>query len=235
VTAAADDPFVAPTATQPAGERWSRRRLLIVVGAIACAASMVAAVFVVHQIAVRSYYIPSGSMEPTLQIGDHVADNRLAYRFGHHVQRGDIVLLDNTTQLGPLGEGGQVDTSIHFIKRVVAFENEEIRCCDAGGHVLVDGQPLAEPYTLGDTTSFRPVRVPAGDIFVLGDHRPASADSRQWGPVALDSVDGKILSVRGTTAQLLPFIVAGACALVITMLALLGTLTWDMRRRRKTT
>jgi signal peptidase I len=225
-----DDPFLHSGPTQSTGEGWTRRRLLAVVGAVAFAVSAVASIIALHQYAISSYYIPSSSMEPTLSVGDHVAVNRLAYTTGGHIQRGDIVLLDDSVATSRLGE--PLNARIHFIKRVMAFENEEIRCCDDNGHVLVDGHPLAEEYLRGETTPFDAVRVPPGTVFVLGDNRQSSADSRVWGPLPRDSVSGKILSVRGTTARLFLFIVAGACALVLTLLALLFTLAWDVRRRR---
>ncbi|MEV0240109.1 signal peptidase I [Streptomyces sp. NPDC050674] len=120
----------------------------------------------------RPFQIPSGSMEPALRIGDRVLVNRLAYRFGAAPQRGDIVVFDGT------GYFGHAD----YIKRVVGVGGDHVVCCDSEGRIQVNGRPVDESGFLhhGDSPSAVPfdVVVPDGTLFVLGDHRSDSSDSR---------------------------------------------------------
>ncbi len=120
----------------------------------------------------RPFQIPSGSMEQGLRIGDRVLVNKLAYRFGAVPQRGDIVVFDGT------GYFGHAD----YIKRVVGVGGDRVVCCDREGRIQVNGRPVDESGFLypGDspsTVSFDVV-VPGGTLFVLGDHRSDSSDSR---------------------------------------------------------
>lgn len=156
----------------------------------------------------KPYYVPSGSMEQTLQPGDRVLVNRLAY-LGSSPGTGDIVVFDadatwgadGTEDDGPLKSAmrwlGEVtgfgpSGSHTLIKRVIAGPGQTVSCCDAQGRLLVDGEPLDEPYVFEDLlftdgtldcasepTSARclpEVTVPKGSYLVLGDHRAASAD-----------------------------------------------------------
>ncbi|KOX03746.1 signal peptidase [Streptomyces sp. NRRL B-1140] len=120
----------------------------------------------------RPFQIPSGSMEPGLRIGDRVLVNKLAYRFGAVPQRGDIVVFDGT------GYFGHAD----YIKRVVGVGGDHVVCCDGEGRIQVNGRPVDESGFLhpGDSPSAVPfdVVVPGGTLFVLGDHRSDSSDSR---------------------------------------------------------
>ncbi|WP_030231626.1 MULTISPECIES: signal peptidase I [unclassified Streptomyces] len=120
----------------------------------------------------RPFQIPSGSMEQALRIGDRVLVNKLAYRFGAQPQRGDIVVFDGT------GYFGHAD----YIKRVVGVGEDHVVCCDKEGRIQVNGRPVDESGFLypGDSPSTVPfdVVVPDGALFVLGDHRSRSSDSR---------------------------------------------------------
>ncbi|MFJ8544271.1 signal peptidase I [Streptomyces sp. NPDC093586] len=120
----------------------------------------------------RPFQIPSGSMERGLRIGDRVLVNKLAYRFGGRPQRGDIVVFDGT---GLFGHGD-------YIKRVVGVGGDHVVCCDKEGRVEVNDRPVDESAFLypGDRPSAVPfdVVVPDGTLFVLGDHRDDSSDSR---------------------------------------------------------
>ncbi|MFE7900076.1 signal peptidase I [Streptomyces sp. NPDC057424] len=120
----------------------------------------------------RPFQIPSGSMEQGLRVGDRVLVNKLAYRFGAAPQRGDIVVFDGT------GYFGHAD----YIKRVVGVGGDSVVCCDREGRIQVNGRPVDESGFLypGDspsTVAFDVV-VPGGTLFVLGDHRSDSSDSR---------------------------------------------------------
>jgi signal peptidase I len=140
---------------------------------------------------VQAFFIPSESMVPTLQVGDRVLVNRLAYRFGD-IERFDVIVFSDPNPppgknrgvigglLHWLGEGtGVADPAQEdFIKRVIALPGEtwEIRA----GEVYVDGSKLVEPYLVGpaDDRDFGPETVPADSLFVLGDNRLHSCDSR---------------------------------------------------------
>ncbi|WP_330460058.1 signal peptidase I [Streptomyces sp. NBC_00820] len=121
---------------------------------------------------VQPFQIPSGSMERGLRIGDRVLVNKLAYRFGSRPHRGDVVVFDGT------GYFGDAD----YVKRVVGVGGDHVVCCDRQGRLEVNGRSVDETAFLypGDTPSTVPfdVVVPAGRLFLLGDHRGRSSDSR---------------------------------------------------------
>ncbi|MER6422449.1 signal peptidase I [Streptomyces sp. NPDC001137] len=121
---------------------------------------------------VQPFQIPSGSMENGLRIGDRVLVNKLAYRFGAEPRRGDVVVFDGT---GYFGNGD-------YIKRVVGVGGDHVVCCDREGRIKVNGRSVDESTFLhpGDSPSTVPfvVVVPDGTLFVLGDHRSDSSDSR---------------------------------------------------------
>ncbi|MHC8418814.1 signal peptidase I [Streptomyces sp. NB004] len=139
----------------------------------------------------RPFQIPSGSMERGLRIGDRVLVNKLAYRFDRRPQRGDVVVFDGT---GLFGAGD-------YIKRVVGVGGDHVVCCDREGRVRVNGQSVDESefLYLGDrpSTVRFDVDVPDGTLFVLGDHRSGSSDSRDHlgspggGMVPVDRVIGR--------------------------------------------
>jgi signal peptidase I len=163
------DPVPAPTARK-------RRpvRLAIEWGAILVVA--VVAAILIRSFVVQPFFIPSGSMEPTLQVNDRVLVNKLSYHF-HPVHRGDIVVFhkppsDNSPGVKDL------------IKRVIGLPGETIS--GQNGRVYINGDPLTESWLpKGETTQpFPPTAIPAGDYFMMGDNRGDSADSRFFGPVA---------------------------------------------------
>jgi signal peptidase I len=149
---------------------------------------------------VQAFKIPSGSMIPTLQIGDHILVNKLAYGirvplYGHYlvdfgkVQRGDVIVF-----IFP------EDRSKDFIKRVVgvAGDTVEIR----GKKISINGKQVEDPHGHfeGDDPQnilpasrddYGPAKVPENQLFVMGDNRDRSYDSRFWGFVNLDDVRGK--------------------------------------------
>ncbi|MEU6622184.1 signal peptidase I [Streptomyces litmocidini] len=151
---------------------------------------------------VQAFVIPSGSMEQTIRIDDRVLVDKLTPWFGAHPQRGDVVVFKDPGNWlqqeaapaadDPIGvkQAKQALTFIgllpsaddrDLIKRVVAVGGDTVRCCGADGRISVNGVPLDEPYLHpGNPPSKIPfeVEVPQGRIFVMGDHRSDSADSR---------------------------------------------------------
>ncbi|MFJ9566525.1 signal peptidase I [Streptomyces fuscichromogenes] len=146
---------------------------------------------VLNTFVAQPFQIPSGSMEQGLRIGDRVLVNKLAYRFGAGPRRGDVVVFDGS------GYFGDAD----YIKRVVGVGGDHVVCCDKKGRIEVNGRSVDETAFLypGDspsTVAFDVV-VPGGRLFVLGDHRSDSSDSRDrlgspgGGMVPVDTVIGR--------------------------------------------
>jgi len=135
---------------------------------------------------VQPFVIPSGSMLPTIQLGDRVIAEKLTYRFSHPPQRGDIVVFANPQGEPPI-----------LIKRVVALGGQTLDL--RGGTVYVDGKPLDEPYTYGRPTEplaapiSYPLVVPDGYVWLMGDNRPNSGDSREMGPVKASAIKGRAM------------------------------------------
>lgn len=131
---------------------------------------------------IQAFYIPSASMERTLNIHDRVLVNKLSYRL-HDIHRGDVVVFER-----PPNDVGQIRD---LIKRVVALPGETVEGRE--GIVYVDGRALEEPYLeRGVVTGDFPLkRVPDGYIWVMGDNRGNSSDSRVFGAVAESSIIGR--------------------------------------------
>lgn len=147
----------------------------------------------VNQFALTVRYIPSGSMEPTLSVGDRVLVDRIGFRVTG-LTYGDIVTFTRH-------DGFSTDTT--FIKRVVGLPGDVMSC--AGGQLTRNGAPVDESYLMAGTVTdgslsyrpaanCRPVTVPQGQLFVLGDHREISLDSRTYGTVSEDAVSGRVLT-----------------------------------------
>jgi len=150
---------------------------------------------VIKTFLIQAFYIPSGSMETTLEIGDRVLVNKLSYRV-HDVNRGDLVVFEAHEGEGDCGqpvnqaaataaEGGIKD----LIKRVIGLPGDVVEGRD--GHVLVNDRILVEPYLEEETTDFAPVTVPEGCVWVMGDNRDDSRDSRSFGPIDEDQIVGR--------------------------------------------
>lgn len=137
---------------------------------------------------VQAFYIPSGSMEPTLQIGDRMLVSKLSYRLSA-IHRGDVIVFHY-----PLNPGKD------FVKRGVGLGGETVELRD--GVVLINNTPIKELYPTAlagsdrsCTSNYGPQKVPAGQLFVLGDNRCNSEDSRFFGFVPRDNVVGKALFI----------------------------------------
>ncbi|MEV0969604.1 signal peptidase I [Microtetraspora glauca] len=150
-----------PPAKKPSGLRDS---ILFTLGGVVVA-------LLVHMFVMQSFYIPSESMENTLLINDRVVVNKLAYKFGD-VERGDIVVFK--------GWDGE-DT----IKRVIGVGGDTVKCCDAKRRITVNGTPIDEedvylyPGVYPSKRQFE-VKVPPGRVWLMGDHRNNSRDSRAY-------------------------------------------------------
>ncbi|MEV6305072.1 signal peptidase I [Actinoplanes sp. NPDC051861] len=146
----------------------------------ALAACVLAAAVAVNQFALTLTYVPSLGMEPTMAVTSRYVTDRVAFRVTG-VDRGDIVVL-------PIP--GAPDQSTE--RRVIGLDGDRIECRD--GRVFRDGAPVDEPYLrAGTKTDCDPVTVADGTIYVLGDNRTISADSREWGTFRRDSVQGRIV------------------------------------------
>jgi signal peptidase I len=161
---------------------FSWRAILEIVQALALAVviSVVLNLFVVQVTEVRQR-----SMETTLEQNDRVLVSKLDYRFGPP-QRGDIIVFNP-----PLP-----DASIPYVKRVIAVAGETVELRD--GAVLVNGQVVDIPQAHGSSlpqtpTIAYPYTVPAGDVWVMGDNRTFSSDSRSFGPVPVSNIIGKVI------------------------------------------
>jgi signal peptidase I len=168
---------------------------------------------------IQTFVVPSGSMIPTLKVGDRLIVSRLDYRFGD-VQRGDVVVFDGDNVFDPhtpqpssplaraaravAGSLGVPVGEHDYVKRVIAVGGDTVKCCDSDGRLTVNGVPLQEKYLYpGDVPSLIrfSVTVPRGRLWVMGDHRSDSGDSRYHmsnqyrGTVPVDHVIGRVVAV----------------------------------------
>lgn len=155
---------------------------------------------------VQAYSIPSESMVPQLEVGDRVLASKLSLRL-HDSRRGDLVIFDcppkaPCPQKHGQGVGGWILEAVgvrppstdEYIKRVIAMEGESVQGRE--GKIFVDGRQLIEPYLpLGTVTSdFGPVKVGSGELWVMGDNRGRSLDSRVFGTIKADKVVGRAIA-----------------------------------------
>lgn len=182
-------------------ERRSFLRELPILFIVALAVAIVLKTFVV-----QAFFIPSGSMEPTLEPGDRVLVQKVVYG----PDRGDVIVFSDP-QGRPGPDRGIVGGFLHwlsstlgierpehedFIKRVIGLPGETVELRD--GRLFIDGVRIREPYLKGavDTRDYGPVRVPEGALFVLGDNRLNSNDSRfGLGFVPVDKVVGRAFAI----------------------------------------
>jgi len=191
----------------PAGKSRSRPARIAIDIAVLVVAILVITT-VLRTLVGQAFYIPSLSMAPQLEVQDRIVVSKLAYRL-HDARRGDVVVFDAPPEVevpGPARslpsravravlEGVNVvkPTTTEYVKRVVALPGEEV--VGRGGNLYVDDRLLVEPYLPDDlrTDDFGPVAVPDGKLFVMGDNRGSSFDSRRFGPIDSSSIVGRVV------------------------------------------
>ncbi|MCU1676408.1 MAG: lepB [Frankiales bacterium] len=163
--------------------------------------------------AFQAFVIPSESMESTIMTNDRVMTNKLVYDF-RDPHRGEVVVFERTgtwpdkSQRPARGLAGAVQAPFRwvgllpsgtdFIKRVIGLPGDRIACCDPDGRMLVNGVAIDESYVQGNSSVLGwtgPVTVPPGQLFVMGDNRERSEDSRVHGTIPLSSVVGRAVFV----------------------------------------
>ncbi len=203
-----------PSSAEPAEASAPQRKSAIREYVEALLVALALALFI-RTFFLQAYKIPSGSMETTLLIGDHILVNKIVYGlrmpesilgfhplglpYGHYlfdlepVRRGDVVVF----VFPP-------DRTKDFIKRVIAVAGDTVEV--RGKSVYVNGERQTEPYahyqpgaesymTVAPRDSFGPVKVPAGKLFMMGDNRDRSYDSRFWGFVDRNDVEGRAVVI----------------------------------------
>jgi signal peptidase I len=182
--------------------------------------------FLIRAFLLQAFFIPSGSMENTLLIGDRVLVNKLVYDV-RDPRRGEVVVFKGTGNWAPetgyqppqsttskLGQqvgslvGVAQPSEKDFIKRIIGLPGDVVQCCDDQGRVTVNGVPLDEPYVTENSPldedptpgrcgprKFGPITVEPGNMWVMGDHRLVSQDSRCQGQVPLKNIIGKAFVV----------------------------------------
>ncbi len=174
--ALAKEPGTAKTARKSSVARTVVEALVIIAAAVVIA-------LLVQAFLVKPFTIHQVSMRPTLEEGDRILINRLAYRFGEP-SRGDVVVLHSP-----------VNADEDLVKRIVALAGDTVAVSD--GRLYLNGVAQQEPYLLeeyiqGDMPE---TVVPQGEVFVMGDNRNNSGDSRMFGPVGTDSLIGSAFVV----------------------------------------
>jgi signal peptidase I len=216
------EPAPAPRGSGHRGSFWKELPVLLVIA--------FALAFLVKTFVVQAFYIPSGSMQNTLAIGDRVLVNKLVYKT-RDIQRGDIVVFNGvdsftpevqiTPPSDPVGKavdwfgrtfGFAPPDERDFVKRVIGVPGDHVVCCNSSGQITVNGTALQESSYLfpGNSPSDLPfdVVVPEGKLWVMGDHRAASSDSRAHlgdpggGFVPEDRVIGRAFAVVWPFADL---------------------------------
>ncbi len=181
-------------APEAAAEGKSSRWIIELAGVVVVA---VVVAFLLRTFVVATYSIPSGSMEPTLQVGDRIVVDKLSYHL-HGVDQGNIIVFST-----PAKEDCAGPPVADLVKRVIGLPGQTISL--SGGDVFIDGRQLAEPWLPASQRGrtypgpspeafalHHPFRIPNGDVYVMGDNRTLSCDSRYWGPIPESTIVGKV-------------------------------------------
>jgi signal peptidase I len=228
----------------PAPARGLRGRVTFWLLFAACVLAWVGGVVTVVA-TTRVFTVPSTSMENTIRPGDRLLVDRTT-----QVRRGDVIV-EQQRQATYLALGD-------YVRRVIGLPGDHVVCCNAAGHITVDGKPLDETYLYpGDAPSVLRfnVIVPRGKLFLLGDHRSVALDSQRTGPVAAHVIGRVFAVIRGghliflrtpptfvadglaprdtrVAPALIGLAVSGAASCLIVVLAIVGITRYAIRRRR---
>jgi signal peptidase I len=182
-----------PVSTSQANKLKSRRRIRAVKEWVVILFIALAAALGLRTWVVQAFYIPSASMVPTLQIGDRILVNKLEFDF-HSIDRGDIVVFRRPA-------GDDVDPGIaDLVKRVIGLSGQKISFGPGNtDEVFINGHLISQPWepagtVLGDACPRTPVVIPKGDVFMMGDNRAESYDSRCFGPVPKSLIVGRVVA-----------------------------------------
>lgn len=139
---------------------------------------------ILRSYAVASFFIPSGSMEPTLMVHDLLIADKLSYKVvGHDPQRGEVMIFQYPRE-----------RKVDYIKRVIGLPGETVEVRE--GTVYINNEPLSEEYIAEKPLrDFGPEEIPPGEYFMMGDNRNHSSDSRVWGTVPRSYFEGRALFV----------------------------------------
>jgi signal peptidase I len=178
------EPNPESTPRETGSEKSARRRRATIEWVILIGAALIIAL-VIKTFLFQAFYIPSESMVPTLKVGDRVLVNKLSYKLGD-VHRGDIVVF----KAPPEARSDGIDD---LVKRVIGLPGDTVEA-RADGHIYINDRLLEEPYLPEGilTTNLPPTKVPAGHLFMMGDNRPASRDSRYFGPIKESAIIGEV-------------------------------------------
>ena len=182
------EPLVTRVRGQSDGARaWRRARPWVLLIATVAIVSVLVRTFVV-----QTFYIPSGSMEPTLWPGQGIVVDKLAAEFGT-IHTGDVIVF----HASPAVAQDCAEATADLVKRVICLPGQTVY--SEGDTIYVDYRPLtqwwphAEPLEPAIGAPQSPIVVPAGQYFVMGDNQPVSCDSRYWGFVPRSAIIGKVL------------------------------------------
>ncbi|WP_067601796.1 signal peptidase I [Nocardiopsis listeri] len=195
------------------GSFWKELPILIVIALVLA--------FVIRTWLMQAFYIPSTSMENTLLVGDRVLVNKVVYQI-RDIERGEVIVFNgdgswddpNTVEIpeptNPVSGAftwvqqqlGAAPSGKEYIKRVIGLPGDTVECCDEQNRLLVNGEPLDEeaylyPGSVESHTEFGPIEVPEDHLWLMGDHRAISHDSRAnqnnpgGGSVPIDHVVGR--------------------------------------------
>jgi signal peptidase I len=182
--------------TEPAepAPRRRRRPVRVLIELVATVLVAVLLALVVRTFAFQTFFVPSSSMVPTLQVNDRILVQKAFFNW-HDLHEGDIVVFSEP----PLDHCGGAEGS-DLVKRVIALPGQTIY--SSGNSIYINGKLLSEPYLpaddpLGPPIASRqhPFRVPSGEFYMLGDNRAISCDSRYWGPIKGSSIIGKVVLI----------------------------------------
>jgi signal peptidase I len=173
----------APASSSKAAKVKKQTALGLVVEVVIIVVAAFAIAMLVQFFLIKPFTIHQVSMQPTLQEGDRILLNRLAYRFRDEAP-GDIVVFHSP-----------INASEDLVKRIVAVAGDKVAISD--GTLYVNGEAQEEPYLMEQDVSgdMPETTIPVGHVFVMGDNRNNSGDSRLFGPVPMDSIIGRAFVV----------------------------------------